>query len=133
MHPLEELADRQWRDYCARQPGTCFADPDFVLSLAEAYELQDTVAKFRIYGNIQSLEQRAYWQPGKQLPQVTRAARSHWNWLFPMDRFFGEVSSAPVTGLRSAQNIILFEASETITRRAPRLLPQGGRPVWLRS
>jgi 2-keto-4-pentenoate hydratase len=46
--PLQELADRQWRDYRARQPGTCFADPDFVLSLAEAYELQDTVAKLRI-------------------------------------------------------------------------------------
>ena len=48
MNPLEELADRQWRDYRARQPGTCFADPDFVLSLAEAYELQDAVAKLRI-------------------------------------------------------------------------------------
>jgi 2-keto-4-pentenoate hydratase len=42
------LAARQWRDYRARQPGTCFADPDFDLSLAAAYELQDTVAKLRI-------------------------------------------------------------------------------------
>ena len=48
MNTLQELADRQWRDYCARQPGTCFADPDFVLSLDGAYELQDTVAKLRI-------------------------------------------------------------------------------------
>jgi 2-keto-4-pentenoate hydratase len=48
VNPLQALADRQWRDYRARQPGTCFADPDFVLSLAEAYEVQDTVAKLRI-------------------------------------------------------------------------------------
>jgi 2-keto-4-pentenoate hydratase len=48
VNTLQELADRQWRDYCARQPGTCFADPDFVLSLDGAYELQDTVAKLRI-------------------------------------------------------------------------------------
>jgi 2-keto-4-pentenoate hydratase len=46
---LEELADRQWRDYRARQPGTCFVDPDFALSpLGGAYELQDAVAKLRI-------------------------------------------------------------------------------------
>jgi 2-keto-4-pentenoate hydratase len=48
VNALEELADRQWRDYRARQPGMCFADPGFVLSLAEAYEVQDTVAKLRI-------------------------------------------------------------------------------------
>ena len=48
MNSIEELADRQWRDYRARQPGTCFADPDFDLSLAAAYELQDAVAKLRI-------------------------------------------------------------------------------------
>ena len=48
MNTLQELADRQWRDYRARQPGTCFADPDFDLSLAAAYELQDAVAKLRI-------------------------------------------------------------------------------------
>jgi 2-keto-4-pentenoate hydratase len=44
----EQLANRQWRDYRARQPGTCFADPDFALSLAAAYELQDAVAKLRV-------------------------------------------------------------------------------------
>ena len=48
MKPLQDLADRQWRDYRARQPGTCFADPDFVLSVADAYELQDAVAKLRV-------------------------------------------------------------------------------------
>jgi 2-keto-4-pentenoate hydratase len=48
VKPLQDLADRQWRDYRARQPGTCFADPDFVLSLADAYELQDAVAKLRV-------------------------------------------------------------------------------------
>jgi hypothetical protein len=46
---LEELADRQWRDYRARQPGTCFVDPDFALPpFGGAYELQDAVAKLRI-------------------------------------------------------------------------------------
>jgi 2-keto-4-pentenoate hydratase len=48
VNTLQELADRQWRDYRAHQPWTCFADPDFVLPLAGAYELQDTVAKLRI-------------------------------------------------------------------------------------
>ena len=48
MNSTEELAHRQWRDYRARQPGTCFADPDFDLSLAAAYELQDAVAKLRV-------------------------------------------------------------------------------------
>ena len=47
-YKLQELAERQWGDYRARQPGTCFADPDFVLPLARAYELQDTVTKLRI-------------------------------------------------------------------------------------
>lgn len=48
MNSTEQLADRQWRDYRARQPGTCFADPDFELSLAAAYDLQDAVAKLRV-------------------------------------------------------------------------------------
>ena len=48
MNSTDELADRQWRDYRALQPGMCFADPDFDLSLAAAYELQDAVAKLRI-------------------------------------------------------------------------------------
>jgi len=45
---LQALADRQWRDYQAREPGTCFADPDFALDLARAYELQDAVAALRV-------------------------------------------------------------------------------------
>jgi 2-keto-4-pentenoate hydratase len=48
VNSLAELADRQWRDYRRRQPGTCFADPQFDLSLAAAYELQDAVAKLRV-------------------------------------------------------------------------------------
>jgi 2-keto-4-pentenoate hydratase len=48
VNSLAELADRQWRDYRGRQPGTCFADPDFDLSLSAAYELQDAAAKLRV-------------------------------------------------------------------------------------
>ncbi len=48
MNATEQLAPRQWRDYRARQPGTCFADPHFELTLAAAYELQDAVAKLRV-------------------------------------------------------------------------------------
>jgi 2-keto-4-pentenoate hydratase len=47
---LEELAHRQWRDYLAREPGTCFSDPGFVLDLARAYAVQDAVAKLRVSG-----------------------------------------------------------------------------------
>jgi len=45
---LTRLSERQWRDYRARQPGTCFADADLVLSLEEAYELQSAVAALRV-------------------------------------------------------------------------------------
>jgi 2-keto-4-pentenoate hydratase len=45
---VKALADRQWRDYQAREPGTCFSDPGFVLDLADAYELQDAVTTLRI-------------------------------------------------------------------------------------
>jgi 2-keto-4-pentenoate hydratase len=45
---IQALADRQWRDYRAREPGTCFADPGFSLDLSEAYQLQDAVASLRI-------------------------------------------------------------------------------------
>ena len=44
----ETLADRQWRDYRAREPGTCFADLGFTLDLARAYELQDAVTRLRV-------------------------------------------------------------------------------------
>jgi 2-keto-4-pentenoate hydratase len=45
---IRALADRQWRDYRARQPGTCFAEPGFALDLSEAYELQDAVTTLRV-------------------------------------------------------------------------------------
>jgi 2-keto-4-pentenoate hydratase len=45
---LAALADRQWRDYRARDPGTCFCDPCFTLNLQQAYELQDAVSALRL-------------------------------------------------------------------------------------
>jgi len=45
---LAALADRQWRDYRARDPGTCFADPGFTLDLQQAYELQGAVSALRL-------------------------------------------------------------------------------------
>jgi 2-keto-4-pentenoate hydratase len=45
---LAELADRQWRDYRAREPGTCFAELNFVLDLPQAYELQRAVSALRV-------------------------------------------------------------------------------------
>jgi 2-keto-4-pentenoate hydratase len=45
---LAELANRQWRDYRAREPGTCFADPGFVPDLSQAYDLQHAVAALRV-------------------------------------------------------------------------------------
>ncbi len=45
---LAALAERQWRDYRARRPGTCFADPDLLLSLGQAYALQRAVAALRV-------------------------------------------------------------------------------------
>ena len=47
---LAALAGRQWRDYCARDPGTCFSDPDFTLNLQQAYALQDAVSALRAAG-----------------------------------------------------------------------------------
>ena len=48
MDALAELADRQWRDYRAREPGTCFADTGFVLDLPQAYDLQQAVSALRV-------------------------------------------------------------------------------------
>jgi len=45
---IQALADRQWRDYRAREPGACFADPRFTLDLAQAYALQDAVVALRV-------------------------------------------------------------------------------------
>ncbi|HVY16972.1 MAG TPA: hypothetical protein VHB27_17250 [Rhodopila sp.] len=45
---LHALAERQWRDYRARTPGTCFADPDArPLTLEQAYKVQHAVARLR--------------------------------------------------------------------------------------
>lgn len=45
---LDALAGRMWRDFQARRPGTCFADPELSLSLDEAYALQDAVRALRL-------------------------------------------------------------------------------------
>ena len=45
---LAGLAARQWADYRAREPGTCFADPGFTLDLRQAYGLQDAVSALRV-------------------------------------------------------------------------------------
>jgi 2-keto-4-pentenoate hydratase len=45
---LAKLAHRQWSDYRAREPGTCFADPNFVLDLPQAYDLQRAVSALRV-------------------------------------------------------------------------------------
>jgi 2-keto-4-pentenoate hydratase len=45
---IHALAERQWRDYRAHQPGTCFADAGFALDLSDAYALQDAVAALRV-------------------------------------------------------------------------------------
>lgn len=45
---LAVLAERQWRDYQARSPGTLFADPRANLDLNQAYSLQAAVSKLRV-------------------------------------------------------------------------------------
>ena len=45
---LPELADRQLQDYDRHRPGSIFADPALVLTIAEAYALQFEVARLRM-------------------------------------------------------------------------------------
>lgn len=45
---IAALARRHLRDYHAREPGTCFADPDFTLDLEAAYALQAAVSALRV-------------------------------------------------------------------------------------
>ena len=45
---IRKLANNQLEDYRSQNPGTCFADPDFVIDIAAAYELQDAVTKLRV-------------------------------------------------------------------------------------
>ena len=47
LENLDALAQRQWRDYQARSPGTLFAEPH-TLDLADAYRLQAAVSTLRI-------------------------------------------------------------------------------------
>lgn len=42
------LAGRLWHDYQARRPGTCFADPEFSVTVPQAYALQDAVRALRV-------------------------------------------------------------------------------------
>lgn len=51
MRPVDDLAAlaaRQWADYRALTPGSCFADPAFSIGLEDAYALQDAVADLRV-------------------------------------------------------------------------------------
>ena len=45
---IQTLAEDQWCDYRARNPGRCFSDPGFTLDLWQAYALQDAVAALRV-------------------------------------------------------------------------------------
>lgn len=45
---MAALAKRLWRDYRAREPGTCFANPAFALDLQQAYRLQAAVSELRV-------------------------------------------------------------------------------------
>ncbi len=48
MIDLAAIAARQWRDYRAGTPGTCFADPAMTLDLDQAYAVQDAVTRLRV-------------------------------------------------------------------------------------
>lgn len=48
MTDLQALAERQWRDYRARTPGTCFANAGLSLDLHQAYAVQDAVTRLRL-------------------------------------------------------------------------------------
>lgn len=45
---MEQIADRQWRDYRTGTPGTWFAGPGRGMDLHEAYAVQDAVTQLRI-------------------------------------------------------------------------------------
>lgn len=44
---LEQIAEQQWRDYQARNPGRYFAESPDSLDLTQAYALQDAVSRLR--------------------------------------------------------------------------------------
>ena len=45
---IERLAHRQLLDYQSNNPGTCFSEPGFNLTVAAAYHLQDAVTRLRV-------------------------------------------------------------------------------------
>ena len=47
-HQIEQLAYRQLLDYQSNNPGTCFSEPGFNMSVAAAYHLQDAVTRLRV-------------------------------------------------------------------------------------
>tara|TARA_B100000767_G_scaffold214603_1_gene202057 strand:+ start:110 stop:883 length:774 start_codon:yes stop_codon:yes gene_type:complete len=47
-HQIEHLAHRQLLDYQSNNPGTCFSEPGFNMTVAAAYHLQDAVARLRV-------------------------------------------------------------------------------------
>ena len=47
-HQIEKLAHRQLRDYQCNNPGTCFSEPGFNMTVAAAYHLQDAVTRLRV-------------------------------------------------------------------------------------
>ena len=47
-HQIEKLAHRQLLDYQCNNPGTCFSEPGFNMTVAAAYHLQDAVTRLRV-------------------------------------------------------------------------------------
>ena len=47
-HQIEQLAHRQLSDYQCNNPGTCFSEPGFNMTVAAAYQLQDEVTRLRV-------------------------------------------------------------------------------------
>ena len=48
FHWIEQLAHRQLLDYQCNNPGTCFSEPGFKMTVAAAYHLQDAVTRLRV-------------------------------------------------------------------------------------
>lgn len=48
MTDSQAIAERQWHDYRACTPGTCFADAETSLDLEQAYAVQDAVTRLRV-------------------------------------------------------------------------------------
>ena len=47
-HQIEHLAHRQLLDYQSNNPDTCFSEPGFNITVADAYHLQDAVTRLRV-------------------------------------------------------------------------------------